>query len=125
MPGIKQEALALQPGDDRSQRKISLLEQKESIDAPLLQQLAGPLKIPIEAIRNFDEEAAIINIQNNYEGAKPTTGPIGNVEVQNNECNLNPPDKLMEVMDENKKLYEELLKATDEHITLLERTASK
>ena len=44
MLGIKQEALALQLGDEWSQRKISLLEQKESIDAPLLQELADALK---------------------------------------------------------------------------------
>jgi len=35
----------------------------------LLHQISTALKIPAEAIQNFDEEQAIVNIQNNYEGA--------------------------------------------------------
>ena len=37
MLGIKQEALAFDLGDDWNQKKVSLLEQKETIDAPLRQ----------------------------------------------------------------------------------------
>lgn len=36
MLGIKQEALALDLGDDWNQKKVSLLEQKEIIEEPLL-----------------------------------------------------------------------------------------
>ena len=39
MLGIKQEALALELGDDWNQRKISLLEQKETIEPELLEQV--------------------------------------------------------------------------------------
>jgi hypothetical protein len=39
MLGIKQDALAAHLGDDWNQQKISLLEQKETIDTPLLQQV--------------------------------------------------------------------------------------
>jgi transcriptional regulator with XRE-family HTH domain len=56
MLGIKQEALAFDLGDDWNQKKISLLEQKETIDTPLLQQISYALKIPVEAFQNFDEE---------------------------------------------------------------------
>ena len=66
MLGIKQEALALELGDDWNQRKISLLEQKEVIEPVLLEQIAKVLKVPVEAIKNFDEETAIFNIQHNY-----------------------------------------------------------
>ena len=59
MLGIKQEALAIELGDDWNQKKISLLEQKETIDDALLQQLAHALKIPADAIENFDEEQAV------------------------------------------------------------------
>ena len=38
MLGIKQEALALELGDNCNQRKISLLEQKETIESDLLEQ---------------------------------------------------------------------------------------
>lgn len=59
MLGIKQDALAVELGEDWNQQKISLLEQKETIDAPLLQQISAALKIPVEAIQNFDETHAI------------------------------------------------------------------
>jgi len=42
------------------------LEQTELIEPELLEQMAKVLKAPVEAIKNFDEEAAIHNIQNNY-----------------------------------------------------------
>lgn len=69
MLGIKQDALALELGDDWNQKKISLLEQKETIEAPILEEVAKALKVPVEAIKNFDEEKAIYNIQNNYDNA--------------------------------------------------------
>ena len=59
MLGIKQEGLALELGDDWNQRKISILEQKEVIEPELLEQVAKVLKVPVEAIKNFDEEKAI------------------------------------------------------------------
>ena len=67
MLGIKQDALAFELGEDWNQQKISLLEQKEAIDTALLQQISTALKIPVEAIKNFDEETALVNIQNNYD----------------------------------------------------------
>jgi len=56
MLGIKQDALAADLGDDWNQQKVSLLEQKQTIDTPLLQQISAILKVPVEAIQNFDEE---------------------------------------------------------------------
>ena len=67
MLGIKQEALALDLGDDWTQKKISLLEQKEEIEPELLEQIAGLLKVPAEAIKNFDEEHAINIISNTFD----------------------------------------------------------
>jgi transcriptional regulator with XRE-family HTH domain len=64
MLGIKQDALAADLGDDWNQQRISLLEQKETIDAPLLAQISAVLKIPVEAIQNFDEEQAVNVISN-------------------------------------------------------------
>ena len=63
MLGIKQEAFATELGEDWNQKKVSLLEQKETIEEDLLQQVAKVLKVPVEAIKNFDEEKAI-NIAN-------------------------------------------------------------
>ena len=67
MLGIKQEALASELGDDWNQKKISLLEQKETLDAAILKDVATALKIPVEAIQNFDEEQAINIISNTFD----------------------------------------------------------
>lgn len=117
MLGIKQEALALDLGDEWSQKKISRLEDKEVIEDELLDQVAAVLKVPAEVIKNFDEEKAIYNIQHNQEGLN-----IGQ------QYNFNPIEKWAEAMEENKKLAEEiktlytvLLKEKDEKLQLMER----
>jgi transcriptional regulator with XRE-family HTH domain len=117
MLGIKQEGLALELGDDWNQRKISLLEQKEVIEAEILEQVAKVLKVPVEAIKNFDEEAAIVNIQNNYEGANTGSGTIGN-NLNYHYCTFNPIDKIIE-------LYEALVKSEREKIELMQKILDK
>ena len=66
MLGIKQEALAYDLGEDWNQKKISLLEQKEEIEASLLSQIAKVLKLPVEAFQNFDEEQAVNFISKSF-----------------------------------------------------------
>jgi len=118
MLGIKQDALAADLGDDWNQQKVSLLEQKESIDPALLQQISSALKIPAEAIQNFDEEQAVnvisntFNDQSNGYNYYPT-------------FNVNPVEKWMEAMEENRKLYERLLKSEQEKVSLLEKILGK
>jgi transcriptional regulator with XRE-family HTH domain len=114
MLGMKQEALAQHLGEDWTQKKISLLESKEEIDTELLEDLAKALKVPVDAIRNFDEQAAINIISSTlYDNA----GSI------NNACTLsfNPVDKWVELLEENKKLYERLLTVEREKVALLEK----
>lgn len=111
MLGIKQEALAIELGEDWTQKKVSLLEAKETIDTALLEQVAGILKVPAEAIRNFDEETAMVNIQNNYEGSNAHAGSVG---VNYHECTFNPLDKMVE-------LYERMLKQQEVMIEKLEK----
>ncbi|WP_246581424.1 helix-turn-helix domain-containing protein [Echinicola shivajiensis] len=112
MMGIKQEALAHELGDDWSQKKVSLLEQKETIEDDLLKQVAAVLKVPEEALKNFSEEAAINII------ASTLHDNAGSI---NNNCtlNFNPIDKLIEVYEENKRLYERLLASEKEKNELL------
>lgn len=119
MLGIKQEALALELGDDWSQRKISLLEQKEVVEPELLEKIAKVLKVPSEAIKNFDEEAAISYI--NTFNDNSVSHVIGNYGTYN----FNPIDKWMEALEENKKLYAALLKEKDEKIALLEKIVNR
>jgi len=115
MLGIKQETLASELGEDWTQSKISHLEAKETVDPAILDQVAKILKVPVEAIKNFDEEAAIVNIQNNYDGS--TLNHSANYQY-NYQPTFNPVDKVVE-------LYERMLKEKDEKIALLEKQAGE
>ncbi|MFP8892905.1 XRE family transcriptional regulator [Chryseobacterium sp. EZn1] len=109
MLGIKQEALAFELGDDWNQKKISLLEQKETVESNILAQVAQILKVPAEAIENFDEEQAINIISN--------TASFDNCQQPaffNNQPTFNPLDKMIE-------LYERMLKQQQEMIDKLEK----
>jgi transcriptional regulator with XRE-family HTH domain len=117
MLGIKQEALAVELGEDWNQRKVSVLEGKEVIDEELLESISKALKLPVEAIKSFDEEAVIniiTNTVNNHDNASGDS-------VFNYYPTINPVEKWMEALQENKRLYEMLLKEKDEKIMLLEK----
>lgn len=111
MLGIKQEGLALELGDDWNQKKISLLEQKEIIEPQLLEQIAKVLKVPTEAIKNFDEETAINIIGN-------TVTNHDNASLFNYYPTFNPIDKIVE-------LYEALVKSEREKIDLMQKILDK
>jgi len=123
MLGMKQDALASELGNDWNQQKISLLEQRELIDPPILEEVAKALKVPVDAIKNFNEEAAIFNIQHNYEGSNSNVASVLN--GNNNHCTFNPIEKLIEVVEENRKLYAALLKEKDDKISLMEKLLSE
>jgi len=117
MLGIKQDALAANLGDDWNQQKVSLLEQKETIDPALLQQISSALKIPAEAIQNFDEEQAVNIIANTVTTVNDNaTGQLFQINPV-----INPIEKWIEVIEENKKLYERLLQLEREKNELLRR----
>jgi hypothetical protein len=113
---IKQEGLAFQLGEEWSQKRVSLLEQKEIVEQDILDQVAKILNVPSEAIKNFDEETAIHNIQNNYDNSVIHAGPTVNFQ-----CTFNPIEKWIQAMEENKGLYERLLKSEQEKVQLLQR----
>lgn len=128
MLSIKQDALAFELGDDWNQQRISLLEQKETIDVALLKQISGVLKIPVEAFQNFDEEQAVNIIAstiNNNDNAV-MHGP----SIYSNQptFNIDPAEKWLEALEEIKKLneekialYERMLKDKEEMISRLEQ----
>jgi len=116
MLGIKQDALAADLGDDWNQQKVSLLEQKESIDPALLQQISTALKIPAEAIQNFDEEQAITVISSTFND---------NAAVVNNNPTFHPIEKLVQLHEEKIALYERMLKEKDEMMGRLEKLIEK
>lgn len=118
MLGIKQDALAADLGDDWNQQKVSLLEQKETIEANLLRQISDALKIPVEAIENFDEEQAVNIISNTF-----------NDNAMLNAINHNPTfypiDKLIQLHEEKIALYERMLKEKDEMMVRLEKLINR
>lgn len=119
MLGIKQEALALDLGDDWNQKKVSLLEQKEIIEDPLLKRISEVLKIPVEAFQNFDEEQAVNIISNTFgEHAFSNSFNYGTI-------NFHPIEKIVQLHDEKIALYERMLKEKDEMMVRLERLIEK
>jgi transcriptional regulator with XRE-family HTH domain len=115
MLGIKQESLAATLGADWNQKKISLLEAKELIDEPLLEEVAAALKVPAEAIKNFDEEAAVNIIANTF---SLDNGSIFN--AHNTNPVFNPVESILRLHEEKIALYERMLKEKDAMMMKLE-----
>ena len=104
--GVKQDSLAFDLG--LSQQAISQLEQKEALDAEVLEKIARILKVPVDAIKNFDEQAAINIISTNF-----TSHDHSTMNGVNYYPTFNPIDKVVE-------LYERMLKDKNEMIDRLE-----
>jgi transcriptional regulator with XRE-family HTH domain len=112
--GIKQEALAEQLGV--SQQAISKLEQSDNIEDTTLSRIAKALEVTPDAIKNFNEDAVINQFTFNDQS------------TQHYQCTFNPLDEYRSevkenkrLSEENKKLYESLLKEKDEKIALLKK----
>jgi transcriptional regulator with XRE-family HTH domain len=115
MLGIKQDALAADLGDDWNQQKVSLLEQKETIETNILQQVSAILKIPVDAIQNFDEEQAVNIIANTFTDFKDGASAI------NISPTYNPVEAILKLHEEKITLYERMLQEKDEMMGRLER----
>lgn len=111
MLGIKQEALAIEMGGDWNQKKISLLESKDVIDADLLALVAKGLKMPVEAIENFNDDAAVNIISSTFNTHDHAIG-------MNNNCQLtfNPVNKIIELFERMLKDKEEMIKKLEEMV---------
>jgi hypothetical protein len=82
-------------------------------DVIFTDNIAKILGVTTDAIKNFSEEA-VVNYFNTFNQAVSSSN-FGH----NNTCTFNPLDKLMELVEENKKLYERLLLAEKEKVELL------
>ncbi|PRB02044.1 transcriptional regulator [Chryseobacterium sp. MYb7] len=118
MLGIKQEALAFDLGEDWNQKKISLLEQKETIEEDILEKISQILKVPVEAIENMDEEQAVNIIANTFDNGSILNGI-------NNNPSFHPIDKVLQLHEEKIALYERMLKEKDEMMARLEQLIQK
>lgn len=110
--GIKQDDLATRLG--LSQQTVSQLEAKEAIDRELLEKVARAMGVSAEAIKSFSDEAAInyINTFNDHS--------VNNGAVYAFNSTINPLERWMEAIEENKKLYERLLQSEREKVELLQ-----
>ncbi|MBU7578131.1 MAG: helix-turn-helix transcriptional regulator [Flavihumibacter sp.] len=114
MLGMKQDLLASLLGEEWTQLKISRLEAKEEIEDGILDDVARALKIPVDAIKNFDEEAVIsivANIVNNNDNA------TGN-SLFSYYPTFNPVDKIVE-------LFERLVASEKEKVNLMKEILEK
>lgn len=111
--GMKQETLAEHLGI--SQQAISKIENSETLEEATLDRVAKALGVSSEAIKNFNDEILIFHIENMQDQASAYQ------HQQYNQCTFNPLEKLVETMEENKRLYEALLKSEREKIALLEK----
>jgi transcriptional regulator with XRE-family HTH domain len=99
--GIKQDTIAF--AMNMTQQNFSNLEQKSDIDNEILEKIAKIMKIPVETIKNFNEDG-VINIIS-------STLHDNSGSVMYNPS-FNPVDKVVE-------LYEKLLAEKDDQIALL------
>ena len=103
---MKQEALAFEL--NISQQAVSKLEQKEMIDDETLNKVAGVLRIPVEAIKNMTDDAAVNIVANTFNSHDTST-----LHAVNYYPTFNPIDKLVE-------LYERMLRIEQEKVSLLQ-----
>jgi transcriptional regulator with XRE-family HTH domain len=110
--GMKQETLATKL--DMTQQAISQLEQKEIIDHAFLKDIAKAMNVSKDIIERMTEDAA-----NNF------INTFNDTSAFNYQCTFNPLEKYVEAVEENKRLYEELLKTEKEKFTLLQEKLAK
>ncbi len=108
MLGMKQEALAFELGEEWSQKKISLLEQKETIDQRILEKVAAVLQVPAKVLQNFDEDSARRLIISSVEGVNNLT-----------DSPPNRPLSIADPWDKITELFEQLLASEREKVTLM------
>lgn len=108
---MKQEALAVELGI--SQQAVSKIEQSAEVEDAALEKIAKILGVTPEAVKNFSEEA-VVNYFNTFNDNSTNNGAVYAFN-----STFNPIDKLIEVYEENKKLYEQLLKSEREKVEIL------
>ncbi|MEX6691017.1 helix-turn-helix transcriptional regulator [Danxiaibacter flavus] len=120
MLGVKQDALAMELGDDWNQRKVSMLEAKAEIEPALFEKVAKALKVPKEAIENFDtKEAVNIFSHNSYDSSTINSYNCSNTQI------FNPIEEILKIYKEKEALCERMLKDKDEMIARLEKLLEK
>lgn len=113
---VSQESLAKRLGMTR--QNLFKLEQSGNIDDELLEQIAAALDVSVETIKNYSEDAVIHYIQNNYDN---TQAP----NIFGDHTQVNSTEVLTQMVQENKNLYERLLKSEQEKVAMLQELLNK
>jgi len=111
MLGVKQDTLAVEL--NITQATMSKLEAKEEIEKDILQKIAQILKIPVEAIENYNDEGALNFVANTFHSQDLHDTSIGFT------FNFNPIDKIVELYAEKEALYERIIQEKNELIEKL------
>ncbi|WP_316820844.1 helix-turn-helix transcriptional regulator [Pedobacter gandavensis] len=115
MLGLRQEGLAEIMGSEWNQKRVSLVEAKEIVEQQILELVATALKIPVEVLENFTEEAAI-NYFNTFvnNGSGSVNSNVSNDNASSTVNNTNASvgkfnllDQFIETTNMLKALYEE------------------
>lgn len=86
-----------------SQATLSGYEKKDVLEQEILEKIAKALDIPVEAITELGDDAAINIVANNFHDSS---------SALHYKCSFNPIDKIVE-------LYDQLLQAEKEKVALL------
>lgn len=112
--GIKQEKVAAELGGKWNQQRVSILEQRETINRDLLDRIAKALNVTTETIKAFSDDviATLIVII--------TTNPDALINLELNSTrplSISPVDKLVE-------LYERIIEEKEGEIRTLREALS-
>ncbi len=107
--GIKQDRLAIEL--NMTQQNISAMEARETIEPELLERISQVLNVPVEAIKNYNDEATMNFVTQNFSDHAVSHNVYGT-----NNYHSDPADRQKIV-----ELYESLLKTEREKVELLEK----
>ncbi|HEY9009045.1 MAG TPA: helix-turn-helix transcriptional regulator [Ohtaekwangia sp.] len=105
---MKQETLAAALGI--SQQAVSKLEQNDSIDDEYLDRVARALGVSPDAIKNFNEDAAIYNFHTNYDQANHHNNYHCKITERNEEEIKSLKEEIEYLRKQNAQLIELLAK---------------
>lgn len=111
MLGIKQQVLAGRLGETWTQKKISILEQKEFIPPSLLNRLSGALGVPVEALSDFDTETMLRLVRKYCKDG---------LYRKSLDWSADPMRKIIQLYEERIALLERLLESEKQKVTLLD-----
>lgn len=126
--GIKQEALAVEMGEEWNQKKVSLLEQKEWIEPEIMAKVAHIFQISEEALKSLDAQTILHTIDNFFESKNSTNTDRESLKYAqlsvSNVCgheHLIATDVILKLYNERTALYREMLKENESIINWLKK----